>query len=413
MTNQLHLVLASAILGCLTFAGCDAALSTGKVGNPATQPEPDGTCPAGRSLCETGYGARCLELQTDRENCGTCGHACSPRITCAAGACQQVACTGDLSVSQAEGTLKIPSLITPRREPILVSDNGSGWKDVFSVAYNPGAEPGKRVFQVQVGPAAVGVKDLCILTWVATADGALVPTPDTLANECNEGVTVGDLNGDGKFDLVYPTYYGNGDIKVYLADATGALKDATTYPSHGGATRIDFLDWNGDGSPDLVVSAGTLSLYYNQGDGTFGEAIECGLRTDYPGPVIADFNQDGHPDVAIVTDLGIGVMLNQGACKFLPMAEYVLNEKLSAMAGGDLNGDGHADLVAVSEANTLQLLLGAGDGTFQTAPLTLGEGHLPLKIQTIAVGEATGDGKLDVLVKGEDGPAEILRNTCP
>ena len=88
-----------ALKGLLLSAACEQTLRTGKVGNTTNAPNPDGTCPTGLTVCGKGAFAQCLDLQNDREHCGTCDNTCVAGIACAAGTCQQVACTGQVTVS--------------------------------------------------------------------------------------------------------------------------------------------------------------------------------------------------------------------------------------------------------------------------------------------------------------------------
>jgi hypothetical protein len=97
MTKQR--ILGIAVLFVVLPTACEQTLHTGKVGNTTNAPNPDGTCPTGLTVCGKGAFAQCLDLQNDREHCGGCDNACVPGIACAAGACQQVACTGQVTVS--------------------------------------------------------------------------------------------------------------------------------------------------------------------------------------------------------------------------------------------------------------------------------------------------------------------------
>ena len=107
MTRRRSLGIAVVIEGLLLSATCEQTLRTGKVGNTRNAPNPDGTCSTGLTVCGKGAFAQCLDLQNDRAHCGTCDNACVPGIACASGTCQQIACTGPVTVS----TQAIPGIL--------------------------------------------------------------------------------------------------------------------------------------------------------------------------------------------------------------------------------------------------------------------------------------------------------------
>ena len=83
MTSRRRLGIAVMVMGLLFPTACEQTLRTGKVGNTTNAPAPDGTCNAGQSVCGSGAFAQCLDLQNDREHCGTCNNACLSGIACA------------------------------------------------------------------------------------------------------------------------------------------------------------------------------------------------------------------------------------------------------------------------------------------------------------------------------------------
>jgi hypothetical protein len=104
----------------------------------------------------------------------------------------------------------------------------------------------------------------------------------------------------------------------------------------------------------------TVSVFLNQGDGTFAARrdYETGLL---PGSVaIADLNGDARPDLATTHVNGVSVLLNAGDGTFTARRDYETGESPGSVAIADLNGDGKLDLaVPDEETDTLSVLLTA------------------------------------------------------
>ena len=81
-----------------------------------------------------------------------------------------------------------------------------------------------------------------------------------------------------------------------------------------------------------------------------------------------DFTGDGHLDLAVANSGSntVSVLLGNGDGTFQPQVTYAVGQVPQALVAGDFTGDGHLDLaVANSGDNTVSVLLGNGDGTFQ------------------------------------------------
>jgi hypothetical protein len=111
--------------------------------------------------------------------------------------------------------------------------------------------------------------------------------------------------------------------------------------------------------------------------------------------VTADFNQDGRLDLAVANSGSntLSVLLGNGDGTFQAAQNYDTGANPHSVAVGDFNGDGKLDL-ATANAGDVSVLLGNGDGSFGAAasiPLTDGSGP-----QSVAVGDFNADGKLDL-----------------
>jgi hypothetical protein len=116
---------------------------------------------------------------------------------------------------------------------------------------------------------------------------------------------------------------------------------------------------------------------------------------------VGDFNGDGIPDLVVANATGIStirvsvsILLGNGDGIFQPPVQYDAGPTASAIAVGDFNGDGLADLALVF-AGGVRVLLGNGDGTLQSTPISYVAGSFPV---ALAIGDINRDGFPDLVV---------------
>jgi len=132
----------------------------------------------------------------------------------------------------------------------------------------------------------------------------------------------GDVNNDGKLDLIVSNY-GSNTIGVFLGNGDGTFQPQVSYPVSLKPFGIAVGDFNGDGYVDVLVghdyATQSLDLLLNNGDGTFQAAQSVNTGLTYPlHPSVADLNRDGKLDI-IASDWGsnsFSVALGNGMARF-------------------------------------------------------------------------------------------------
>jgi hypothetical protein len=136
----------------------------------------------------------------------------------------------------------------------------------------------------------------------------------------------------------------------------------------------------------------------------FAPAVSYPVGSFPNGVVTGDFNGDGKVDLAVANAPStVGVLLGNGDGTFQSQQTFATGSGAVNVAVGDFNGDGKLDLVVADfTSNTVSVLLGNGDGTFQSQR-TFATGSNP---NSVAVGDFNGDGKLD-LATANNGSANV------
>ncbi len=247
----------------------------------------------------------------------------------------------------------------------------------------------------------------------------------------------GDLNGDGKVDLVL---FNKTRLQVFLGDGAGnftpgqVLTFAQT-PNYGYNVPFVLADVNGDGKLDLILEEpAKVVIWPGNGNGTFGTpsfiANPTGDTTNHAllQVLVSDFNNDGIPDLLLTAanfvscddghDCGVGeifIYRNDGRGNFTLINSFKAGPDGALVTAGDLNGDGNIDLL-LSEENPDEpqdyYVLGNGNGTFGSEIRADGATQVVERDLNL-------DGRNDLVLSsswGENMEVEIAKNgdvNCP
>ena len=340
--------------------------------------------------------------------------------------CEDTACDGAVAVLLGSGNGKFPSATSygpggSVTNALAVADlNGDGNPDIVTANQCTSA--------IECNDTTVGVllgkSDGTFQTAVSYGSGGYDAT----------SVVIADVNGDGKPDIIVAnsctsrSVCSASTIGVLLGNGDGTFRTAVSYRSGTNTVSIAVGDINGDGKPDIVLSYlgaddnGGVGVMLGKGNGTFGSMVKFGSGgLNQVSVAIADVNQDGKPDILVTnlcgTDVGIncvsgtvGVLLGNGDGTFQAAVVYNTGGiQAYSVAVGDMNKDGKPDLVVenifASQTDTtngtIGVLLGNGDGTFQSVISSPTVSEVSQIAGTkLALADFDGDGKLDAAAGG-------------
>ena len=241
------------------------------------------------------------------------------------------------------------------------------------------------------------------------------------------GIAIGDMDGDGKPDLVLLHCIAGGApvLSVYLNTSAGGVFSFTrgidlvpgSLPAH-----VLVRDLNGDGKQDIVIANvqdSTISVFQNTSAGAALSFTKTNYKSgDGPLQVVAgDVNGDGKPDLVVANSGNyagnnsstISVFLNNsnGSLSFSGPTTYPANLSPEGIGIGDLDGDGRPDIVTgnnIQGVSAVCVMRNTGNGF--AAPVSYSSA---LFTADIAVCDLDGDGYPDILTQS-NGAQTILRS---
>jgi PKD repeat protein len=255
---------------------------------------------------------------------------------------------------------------------------------------------------------------------------------DVLLRSIGAQTLLGDMNNDGKVDIVTVGMFkgssGYSDSAwVWLGDGGGGFAPATVDPirlnrqfNGGYPYRASLRDLNGDGFLDVVVNnpdeyEPAVRLLFNDRTGAVYPApyeLLTGpqrISVGYPWQTaVADFNRDGELDVAIlpiaiISESAASVYLGRGDGQYelsSAVLELSAGSSFAWLIPGDINNDGITDLIhggSDYSQGVVTTLLGHGDGSFHSHSRTFVPDYELAEFGTLV--DVNGDGHLDLMVR--------------
>jgi hypothetical protein len=171
----------------------------------------------------------------------------------------------------------------------------------------------------------------------------------------------------------------------------------TEYAVGNAPERVTVADFNEDGNPDVAVvnkDSANLSVLLGNGDGTLQPAVTYELDVQPSGITTGDYNGDGNLDIATA---GFGarmavILSGNGSGGFGTAATYGSGSSGAGIATADFNEDGSPDLVIADDGHdTMLVLLNNGSGGFGVGT----QYNLDWIPTDIAVGDFNRDGNID------------------
>jgi hypothetical protein len=245
---------------------------------------------------------------------------------------------------------------------------------------------------------------------LATGDGTFgAPSSFTVGTQ-PVAVALGDLNRDGILDAVVANAAGN-SISIMIGNATGGFGGRVDVPVGLQPTAVAIGDLDSDGRLDVVVTngvAGTVSVLRGNGAGALSLVGDFATGPFPSSVVLADVNADSLLDVIVGSRDGgiVSVFVGVGGGLLGPRVDLDAGSSIVGVAVGDFNGDGRPDLVAADSILgpfAVQLADPLGGFRRTATTFTIGQG-----LAAVVVADFDGNGRVDLVLAFASGTTFLL-----
>jgi hypothetical protein len=263
--------------------------------------------------------------------------------------------------------------------PVITYAAGNGAQAVAIADLNGDGKPDLVLANSCMGAGSCSVGGITVL--LGNGNGTFgAPTTYASGGQNTDSVAIADVNGDGFADVIVANQCmnkfncTNGGVSVLLGNGDGTLRTASSYNSGGyNALSVTVGDVNGDGRPDIVATSvcsqsnncvnGVVGVLLGNGNGTFKPPVTYSSNGYGASSVaIGDLNGDGIPDLVVdnicktsagCTQGGVDLLLGNGGGTFqTPLVYSSDGNNASSVALGDLNGDGKLDILTANNCST-------------------------------------------------------------
>ncbi len=242
-------------------------------------------------------------------------------------------------------------------------------------------------------------------------------------------VSIGDLDGDGRSDLVTANANSN-TVSVFLNTSSGvgsiSFASRADFTAGAGSQFVTIGDFDADGKVDLAVAnrdVNTVSVIRNTSSGAgninFAPKIDFTTGATPQSISIGDFDGDGKTDLAVAnanTPNTVSVFRNTssgvGNINYAPKIDFTTGNNPQSVAVGDLDGDGKADLaVANGGSSTVSVFRNTSSGAGSISYAAKVDFTTGVQPTSVSIGDLDGDGKADLATANFGGNTSVFRNT--